>query len=72
MTKEDFLQKIEDILEVDPDSLTGDELLQSLEGWNSLAMMSFQAMADQDADVRISVVQLKQSKTLNDLYALLT
>ncbi|MFC1453930.1 acyl carrier protein [Verrucomicrobiota bacterium] len=71
MTKQEFLTHLEDILEADAGSVTGDEALTDLAGWDSLAVMAFIAMVDEKFDVVLSASKLAGSKNVGDLIALL-
>lgn len=70
MTKQDLLAKLGELIEKD-EPLTGQEELASLDGWDSMAVISFMAMADDDFGVTISPKDVAASKTVNDLAALL-
>lgn len=69
MTKQEFLAEIEEMLEVDAGSLKGNEPLSDLP-WDSLAVVSFIALADEHLDAAVSPQSLAQAKTLNDVLAL--
>nr|WP_320126429.1 acyl carrier protein [uncultured Shewanella sp.] len=70
MNKQEFLNKLEDILELDNNTLQGDEALIDIEQWDSLAFLSVIAMADEHFDIVIQGDKLEQIKTVNDLVAL--
>ena len=46
MDKENFLEALEELLELDADSIKGDEALTSLDTWDSLAILGFISFAD--------------------------
>ena len=69
MTKQDFLKLIEEMLEADPGSLSGDEPLETLI-WDSLAVVSFIALADEHLGVAVSPQALSEATTLADVLAL--
>lgn len=69
MTKQEFLSLIEEMLEADPGSLAGDEPLDSLP-WDSLAVVSFIALADEHLGVAVSPQALAQASSLADVMAL--
>ncbi len=71
MTRTQLLNEIEEILELDPGTLTGDEPLVDLEGWDSLATLSYIAMADEKLNVQLSGIATARAATVNDLVALL-
>jgi acyl carrier protein len=69
MSRADFLRRIVDILEVPPASgtLTGAEACADVEGWDSLAMLSFIALLDKEFGVKVAPVKIAQCETVNDL-----
>lgn len=71
MTKSEFLNEIEMIIEADPGSVTVDAELESLEGWGSMAVISFIAMADEKLGVILDVSALASCQTVGDLARLL-
>lgn len=71
MTRKEFLEKIEDLLEADAGSITGDESLDELEGWDSLAVMAFIAMVDENLGITLPAQQIASANTLQDLIALI-
>lgn len=69
MNKRDFIAVLEEMLELDAGSLKGDEALADLE-WNSLAVVSFIAIADEHLSATVSPSKLAQAETLTDVLAL--
>lgn len=67
MTKSEFLDQVAEVLEVEPGSLKGEEKLEDLEGWSSIAMVSFMGLADEHFSVRLSPRQFGTCKDVNDL-----
>jgi len=70
MNKQQFLNELEEILELDSDTLKGDEVLLAMEQWDSLAFLSVIAMADDHFDIVIQGDKLEKIKTVSDLTAL--
>jgi hypothetical protein len=70
MTRTEFLTSFDTILELPPGSLKGGETLESLENWNSLAMIDFIALADTNNGVKLSTLQIAKSETVTDLLKL--
>jgi acyl carrier protein len=60
-----------EILEVPSESLTGNERLEDLHEWNSIAMMSFIAFGDEHFGKTLSPRQFASCETVNDLAGLL-
>ena len=46
MTKKDFFLLIDELLENDPGTITGDEVLTQQSKWDSLAVIGFIALLD--------------------------
>ena len=71
MSKQEFLNELETILEAEPGSVHGTDPLMDLEGWDSLAMLSTIAMIDEKLGLNVSAKKLDDCKTVDDLIALL-
>jgi acyl carrier protein len=69
LTREDFLKSLEEFVQMDPNTLQGHEKLQEIEGWDSLAMVSLIALAD-DNGVSLSPKSIAACATVNDLVQL--
>lgn len=69
MSKEQFLAKLAEIMEMDG-GLTGTEELSDLEGWDSMAVLSFIAMVDEETGKTVSVQNIANAKTVQGLYEL--
>ena len=70
MDRNEFLLALDEMLELDPGTLTGDEALESLEAWDSLAVISVIALVDEKAGVVVEGEKLAKAKTVADLLAL--
>jgi hypothetical protein len=70
MTREQFLHSMDKLLELPRGTLTGRESLENLNQWNSLAMISFIALADSNNRVSVSPSQLMTCATVSDLLTL--
>ncbi|UCX05360.1 acyl carrier protein [Shewanella sp. HL-SH8] len=70
MNRQEFLNNLEEILELDDNTLKGDEVLMELEQWDSLAFLSVIAMADENFDIIIQGDKLEEINTVADLIAL--
>ena len=57
---------MENLLELPPDTLNGAEKLEDLEGWNSMAMVEFIALADGNGG-KASPRQIRECETIDDL-----
>ena len=70
MSTTEFLTKVDEILELPSGTLKGDEKLDDLDNWDSVAMVSFIALADEQAGTRLNVKQFVECETVNDLVKL--
>ena len=57
------------LVELPRGTLKGDEKLNDLEQWNSLAIISFIALVDSNNRVKVSLGQIMSSVTVSDLLA---
>lgn len=71
MDKIQILLKLDELLELDPGTLTGNEQLADLEGWDSLAVIGLIALADESFNKALSLSGVTEAKKINDLIALL-
>jgi acyl carrier protein len=71
MTRSEFLRKLEEIMEIEPGSLEGTELLADLDAWDSLKVVEFLAMADEHFSVTVAPKAVSACKSVEDLRALL-
>ncbi len=67
MTKADFLRELDEMLELAPGTLSGDEALADVEGWDSLAVISFIALVDEKLNLVVEGEKLARAKTVADL-----
>lgn len=67
MTKKNFLLLMEELLELDKGSLCGQEALDSLEGWDSLAIIGFLGMADRHYGVTLDPEKVVTCKNIDHL-----
>jgi acyl carrier protein len=70
MEKVAFLQKLEEVMSLPKGTIRGDESLSSLKGWDSVALMSFIALMDEELEVRVTGRQVMQCQTVAELVAL--
>ncbi len=67
MTISDFLLEIDQIIQADAGATSQDTELASLEDWDSMAVISFIAMADAKLGITVRVSSLANCKTVGDL-----
>jgi len=70
MQKNEFLRLIEEAIESDPNTLTGEEVLAELDGWDSMSILGFLALVDERLGVAIQPKLLAECKTVDDLVGL--
>lgn len=69
MDLNDFVSKVEaEIEDLEVGSLTADKDYREIEQWSSMYALILIAMIDTEYDVTLSGEDLKQSKTVRDLY----
>ena len=71
MSTEEFLTNIKQILETDED-LTLETKLEDLKDWDSFSLTDFLALCDEHTSRRIETDELKDAKTVNDLYKIIS
>lgn len=70
MTRQEFIRELQQILGPSVETIDGDESLEDLRGWDSMARVMFLAMADETMGEKVSAKQLESCKTIEDLIAL--
>lgn len=71
INEQTFLEQMIDILDCEPEECTMHTALEDHEDWDSLAKLSFLAMADAEFSLNLSDLSLDQYKTVDELYNLL-
>ncbi|MFQ8602044.1 MAG: acyl carrier protein [Anaerovoracaceae bacterium] len=71
MTNERKIELISEVLEVEIEDLTPETKLSDLDEWDSIALISFLAMMDDEFDRIIKGSIVKEQKTIADLMALM-
>lgn len=69
MTKEQFLEKMIDLLDTE-DEITMDSVLKDIEEWDSLSYVSFLAMANVSSGKKLAPDTVKTAQTIGDLFEL--
>jgi acyl carrier protein len=67
---ERFIEIMAEILEVEESVIQFTGEFRDFESWDSLAQLSFLALAEDDYNISLSNSQLQEAKTFNDLYNL--
>jgi acyl carrier protein len=71
MDKNEFLLLLDELLGAEPGTATGAETLESLEGWDSLAVISFMCLADERFGINLQAGRIAECRTVLDLIRLL-
>lgn len=66
---EKFIEKMVDILDVEED-ITMDTVLEDIEEWDSLSVVSYIAMANSSYGKKIDAGEVRKAATIQDLYDL--
>lgn len=66
-----FLRRMETLLEIAPNTLQGNTRLADISEWDSLAVLGFIAMADNELNKQLKTEDITNAQTLADLYNLL-
>jgi acyl carrier protein len=72
MNEKEFLANLEELFESDPGSLSLEQILADTGKWDSLNFVSFLAMAHSKYEVRVAPANLKNCKTIGDLFILVS
>lgn len=70
MDEQRFITNLEELLEMTPGDLNAQTELAALSQWDSLAFVSFLAMADSEYGVKVAPSNLQRCKTVSDLMSL--
>jgi acyl carrier protein len=72
MRPAEFYLALDELLELPLGTIAGNESLEELETWDSLAVISFIALVDEQFGNLIESDKLAEAKTTGDLYRLAT
>jgi len=70
MSREEFLSRLDEVLEMPAGSLRGPEKLEDMAQWDSSAMIGYIALADDHNGIRLSPRQIADCATVEDLLTL--
>lgn len=71
MTEKEKLAKLEEMLEVELGTLIPETVLADLEEWDSIAVISFIALMDDEFEKTIKSSQIKEFQTIADVLAVM-
>lgn len=72
MNDQEKLNEIADVLEVEPEDLTKDTVLNDIETWDSVAVLSFIAVMNDKFDKFPNAMEIRGYKTVGDLMSVMT
>jgi acyl carrier protein len=70
MTKPDFFLLLDELLENEPGTIRGEDVLANMPRWDSLAVIGFIALLDQHFAVSVPASSINNCRTADDLAAL--
>lgn len=70
MTKKEFYLQLDELLELPPGTIKGDEQLADVARWDSLSVMGFVALLDREFGLRASGESINACRTVPELVAL--
>jgi acyl carrier protein len=70
MTRNQFLQEMDEILGLSPGTLKGHEKLDELENWDSTALVTLIAVAESHSNAEVTLEQVVSCSTVADLLRL--
>jgi len=62
-----FCLKLDEVLDASPGTVQPGQALDQLEGWDSVAVLAFIAMADTDYGVSVPAKEIPECRTVDDL-----
>ena len=71
MDMQAFYRNMDEVLDVKPGTVTGGDVLDSLDLWDSVAVVWFIGMADEKYGATIAPKSVANSKTIDDLATLI-
>lgn len=70
MNRSEFLLAMDELLELSPGTLKGPEKLSAYDNWDSLAVISLIALADEKFNVVLGSEAIAEAQTVDDLIAM--
>ena len=67
MTLVEKLKMIEEVLDVEEGTLSEEDILENIEEWDSLSVLTLISEMKQNFDIRLSTQQIKAFKTVGDI-----
>lgn len=70
MKKSEFLLLVDELIEAEPGTLKETDVLKDLEDWDSVAVMGYIALVDEQFEFTLSPKRLAECQTVDDLIKL--
>ena len=70
MEQTEFFARIEEILDSDPGTVSGDSIVQDQQGWDSVAALSLIAMIDESYGVSLEGTEIFGCPSVGELFDL--
>ena len=70
MKKPEFFLLLDEMLEVDPGTVSSGQKLADMEKWDSLAVLGLIALLDEHFAISVPAVRINECKTVDDVAAL--
>jgi acyl carrier protein len=64
---QEFYSELDSMLELEPNTIRGDERLADLPGWDSMSVISFIALADTKFKKTVAAKAIAEARTVADL-----
>ena len=71
MTNERKMELLAEIMDLSPDALSPDTVLEELDEWDRIALISFIAMMDDEFGKVVKGMEVKERKTVDELMAMM-
>jgi acyl carrier protein len=71
MSRQDILRELEKLMELPPGTLTGNESLDNLPEWDSLAILTCIAVFQRQTGIVLDGMKLSRARTVEDLVILM-
>jgi acyl carrier protein len=70
MTKKQFFQLLDELLELEPNTIHAGQKLAELPKWDSLAIIGLIALLDEHFGISVPAVKINECRTVDDVAAL--
>jgi acyl carrier protein len=67
MTRNEFHRLIEQVIEADPGTIKGGEMLANIPAWDSMAVIGFIAMLDKHLGITVPASSIMEARSIEDL-----